>query len=69
MWCSGYTIRSRLVFNIIFIHLLFPGGKKKPLKTPKKQSKELDDVSVLMPSEIRLLIHHNMTIIFFHKIG
>ncbi len=25
--------------------LIYAGGKKKPLKAPKKQSKEMDDVS------------------------
>lgn len=39
--CSSLLDYSVTVF--VFAH---PGGKKKPLKAPKKQSKEMEEVSV-----------------------
>lgn len=34
-----------LWYQIPKLFILYAGGKKKPLKAPKKQSKEVDDVS------------------------
>ena len=46
--CVPACGRSQLVV------LIFPGGKKKPLKQPKKQQQELDDVRGINKKESSL---------------
>ena len=39
-----YTVLLWRLISLIFLILFIAGGKKKPLKAPKKQQDELDEV-------------------------
>ncbi len=49
-------------YNAIQI-LIYAGGKKKPLKAPKKQSKEMDDVSSPVQSGFCWTVHDKLLIV------
>lgn len=33
---------------------VFVGGKKKPLKAPKKQAKDVDEVSIILVNDVNI---------------
>ncbi len=49
-------------YNAIQI-FIYAGGKKKPLKAPKKQSKEMDDVSSPVQVSVELSLHDKLLIV------